>query len=532
MSTPRAAESQSVPLEGRLGDPAILPRLYAWLARGEWTGMVMVRAGDVERRVYFVEGRVSTAGSSDPAESLAQSLIREGLLTEEERSRAAGQLRATDRGWSFGRQLVRSGMLQERDLLRVERRRVIVLVEATLGLRTGTYACESGTLAGDAQPQQTLEVPRLVAEGVLTFWDANSALEVLGGRDALIELLPEHLPELEATGAEEAYDYTLLLCNGQRNVEQILALAPLPEAASLRFLAALRLLDVVATRPASRQAASPPMAAAAAASGMGGAGMGDVAGEWDATSEAHVADADRVSEADIPARLRTSAPSSGESTLPGRLEARSSPSAEGSPMSPSPGSTAGGGHGSETRGAPAATGAPAASGAPAAGGAPAAKTSSPSGTGAGAKAAPAAPAPAPKARVSPGRKPAPAVAGDAPTSRTAWIVFVIVVLLAATAFFAWIGWREFSTPPAPASPAVGATQAGQPHAPALTGTTAPAMPPPEAATLAPASEEVASPGAAEESSLPPVEPTEGDRPAADSAPGNAGSAPAGSGEVP
>lgn len=260
MSTAETMDGAGVPLEGRLGDPATLPRLFAWLSRGDWSGLVRVQSGDAERRVYFVDGRVSTAGSTDPQESLASHLIREGLLSEEDRSRAAGQLRTPDRGWSFGKQLVRAGLLQDKDVGRVERRRVVQLAESVLGLRSGTYACEPGQLAGDAQPQQGLEVPRLVAEGVLTLWDANSALEALGGHEAILDMVAERLPDHEATGAEEAYDYTLLLCDGRRTVREVIAASPLPEAASLRFLAALRLLDIVSSRPGASapQASAPP----------------------------------------------------------------------------------------------------------------------------------------------------------------------------------------------------------------------------------------------------------------------------------
>jgi len=242
-------EAQPLPQEGRLHDPATLPRLLTWLSRGEWSGLVSVKAGDIERRIYFVEGRVGTAGSTDPADSLASRLIREGLLTDEDRSKVAGQHRLPDRGYAFGRQLVKLGMLSEDDLRRAERRRVVAIAEATLALRTGTYSCEPGVLAGDAQPPQGIEIPRIVAEGMLMHWEANAALEVLGGRDAIADLELEHLPEHESTGADEGYDYTVLLCNGQRSLGEILAASPLPEPAALRFLAALRLLGIVSSKP-------------------------------------------------------------------------------------------------------------------------------------------------------------------------------------------------------------------------------------------------------------------------------------------
>src|SRR5204863_78650 len=83
-------------------------------------------------------------------------------------------LRTTDRGWSFGRQLVKLGLLGDQDLAHAERRRVLSVARAAIGLRSGQYACEAGAVAGDAMPNQAIEVPRVVAEGVLTTWEPKA----------------------------------------------------------------------------------------------------------------------------------------------------------------------------------------------------------------------------------------------------------------------------------------------------------------------------------------------------------------------
>ena len=260
MSSVDSAASHAVPLEGRLSDPATLPRLLAWLGRGEWSGMIVLRADGIERRLYLADGRLSTAGSSDTSDALASCLIRAGLLSDEDRSRAAGQLRTTDRGWAFGRQLVKLGLLTDLDLSRTERRRVLGIAQAALGLRSGQYSCESGAVAGDAMPNQGIEIPRVVAEGVLMTWEPNSALDVLGGRNALLDIITETLSDYEATGAAEEYDAALLRCNGRRSVQEILDMSPLPEAAALRFLAAMRLIGCIATAPGPAAAAYDPEA--------------------------------------------------------------------------------------------------------------------------------------------------------------------------------------------------------------------------------------------------------------------------------
>jgi hypothetical protein len=220
-----------------------------------------VRSGDVERRVFFAEGNVSTATSSDPAESLAAGLVEDGLVDPLEVESVAAHVKATRRDYSFGKQLVRLNLVDEVRLRRSERQRVIAVVEKVLALRTGEYRVEAGAVAGDALPPQMFDVPRLVATGVLKGWDDAWALDAVGGERAVLDIVPERLADYEATDAEEVYDLTLLRVNGQRCVREVVEMSPLPTRAALRFLAAARLLDclrLVRPDPATEPEPAPP----------------------------------------------------------------------------------------------------------------------------------------------------------------------------------------------------------------------------------------------------------------------------------
>lgn len=239
------APAPGVPLEGWLGDVTLLPRLYAWLGRGEWSGVVAVRSGDVERAIYFAEGRIHTATSTDPAEQLVEQLIAAEVLDAAEVRRAAEHLGSQRRDHSFARQLVRLGLIDAETLQRAERDRVVAIAERVLALRTGEYRAIPGQAAGDASPPQVLEVPRLVATGILGRWEDSWALDALGGERAVLDIVPEALGDYEATGADEAYDLTFLRVNGKRSVRELVDASPLPHHAALRFLAAARMLDCV-----------------------------------------------------------------------------------------------------------------------------------------------------------------------------------------------------------------------------------------------------------------------------------------------
>jgi len=239
-----AAPQPEIPREGPVRDVDVLPRLVAGLGRAEWSGQVLARSGDVERRLYLVDGNLQTVTSNDPAESLTAWLIARGLVDATAVEQAASHVGTNDRGLAFGRKLVELGLVSEDALSEAELERVIALAETVLSLRSGIYRCEIGAPPSD-MVSHALDVPRLIATSVLGRWEATWAMNVLGGMGVVLKLNTERLPEHEATGADEAYDLTLLRVDGRSPLGAILERSPLPELAAVRFLAACSLLGII-----------------------------------------------------------------------------------------------------------------------------------------------------------------------------------------------------------------------------------------------------------------------------------------------
>lgn len=260
-----ALPQPEIPDEGPVRDPEVLPRLLASLWRRGWSGLVVVKSGDVERRLHLIDGRVQTAVSNDPAESLTAWLVGIGALGSDDVGRAAVHLGVADRGLFFARKLVGLGLVDQATLAQAEADRVVALAEGMLTLRSGSYRLEIGPPPGEMLPQG-LDVPRLIATAVLGRWDETWAMNVLGGMGATWKLRLDRLLDHEATGADEAYDLTLLRADGLSSLKDVLAASPLPEPAALKFLAACRLLGLIeavesarAPRPRALEAApSPP----------------------------------------------------------------------------------------------------------------------------------------------------------------------------------------------------------------------------------------------------------------------------------
>jgi len=92
-----------------------LPDLLQWLASTRKTGTLYLKRRSIEKRLLFQDGVIHSSWSNDPAESLGQFLLRDGLISEEQLFKAL--LVQESEGGLYGAILVSEGLLDE-DYLR------------------------------------------------------------------------------------------------------------------------------------------------------------------------------------------------------------------------------------------------------------------------------------------------------------------------------------------------------------------------------------------------------------------------------
>ncbi len=93
--------------------------LLQWLSLGQKSGTLVVANKDVEKKIFFRNGRVISSASNDPREYLGQFLMSHGYLSEEELRKAMEvQLQS---GILLGKILVVIGLITEPDLMRLMR---------------------------------------------------------------------------------------------------------------------------------------------------------------------------------------------------------------------------------------------------------------------------------------------------------------------------------------------------------------------------------------------------------------------------
>ncbi len=91
-----------------------LAELLQWVAQSGKTGTLVIGRGEVQKRIFFVDGRIIATGSTDPKEQLGHFLVSHGYLAEQELVEAITQQEST--GMLLGKILVTAGRISEQDL--------------------------------------------------------------------------------------------------------------------------------------------------------------------------------------------------------------------------------------------------------------------------------------------------------------------------------------------------------------------------------------------------------------------------------
>jgi hypothetical protein len=100
-------------IEGTLATMS-LPDLLQWLASNHRSGTLYITCSTVEKRIFFLRGRIVSSQSTDPTEFLGHFLVRNGLITEADL--AEGMRRQSGSTALLGRILVESGVVSADDL--------------------------------------------------------------------------------------------------------------------------------------------------------------------------------------------------------------------------------------------------------------------------------------------------------------------------------------------------------------------------------------------------------------------------------
>jgi len=160
--------------------------LLAKMFAGGATGRVLFRHDDVEKIVFFDQGRPVFASSSEPRDRMGGLLVREGKITASQYDRC--QAVVAESGRRMGEILVDFGYLKRRELLPAVRRHVEDIVYSLFGWDRGHYQITTDPQPSAERIRLSRHPAAIVLEGIRRKLDRTSLERLIGPPSTVIEV--------------------------------------------------------------------------------------------------------------------------------------------------------------------------------------------------------------------------------------------------------------------------------------------------------------------------------------------------------
>lgn len=226
-----------------------LPEILATIHRYGVPGVLAVSREEGTRQVFFLDGDMIFATSTDRNESLGGYLVRNKVVSQEQLDASSEQLNKTP-GARHGEIMVRMGFLDREQLGTAVRKQVQAIVWSLFNLTEGAVTFMVGRARDDEVFKIKIPTARAILAGCRNIEDPKVITARLGGRGAIFKRLPRpaHLEKFRFDSDERQL---LELVNGKRNLYELCEAGPLSPGANARVLYALTELQMVTVDPTS-----------------------------------------------------------------------------------------------------------------------------------------------------------------------------------------------------------------------------------------------------------------------------------------
>lgn len=223
-----------------------LPDLLWALCTRQSTGVLHVETPGVSRTIYFMEGQIVFATSSDPDDRLGERLLREGLISLEQLAEA---VRGLQNGKRLGTLLVEAGSLTGEQLVSGVLSQVEAIVLSLFVWEEGEYRFEEGALPTAEVITLEMRTAEILLRGIRTIRSFSRIRKSVGAPHTFYGLAAdgeELLEGLELSAGEEL----LLehLANGEESVEGLCREVFLSNFELYQTLWGLKILGIVQER--------------------------------------------------------------------------------------------------------------------------------------------------------------------------------------------------------------------------------------------------------------------------------------------
>jgi hypothetical protein len=229
-------------IQGTLAETTV-PDLFRSLLRSSETGIVSLEAIGRNDVIYFNEGKIIFASSSDPDMGLGEVLLRGGELTLHQYNHAMDRLVVARR---IGALLCELGYLQPDELLGAVERQSSAIVLNAMHYRTGSYTVEFTSEFPPEIIALPLNTERLVLDGVQSIEYWSLITRGLGRLDRLLQHVSGADMRTYALELTDEESHVLSLLAEPGTIEDICSRSYLSNFVTCRTVWALMTVNLIA----------------------------------------------------------------------------------------------------------------------------------------------------------------------------------------------------------------------------------------------------------------------------------------------
>jgi hypothetical protein len=220
-----------------------LPKMLATVHRYGVPGVMTITNGEENKRVFFVDGDVIFASSSDRGESLGEHLLSQNRISKAQYRVSCDELKRSPHK-RHGTVMVEMGFLKPEQLGVAVREQVQNILWSLFNWEHGEVVFNVGRFKDDEVYKIRIPTPRAILSGCKRIQDGRRATGRLGGRNVIYRTTPrpDHLASLRL----EAQEQQLLgMVDGERTVVELCENGPLRPGLNARVLYAFVELQLI-----------------------------------------------------------------------------------------------------------------------------------------------------------------------------------------------------------------------------------------------------------------------------------------------
>jgi len=233
--------SDDLSIHGSLSETTV-PDLFRSIVRSGETAVVSIDAEGRNDTIYFHDGRIVSASSTDPDMGLAETLLRMGELNIQQYNQAMERVVVARR---IGGLLVELGYLKPDELTRAAERQASAIVLDAMSYRDGRYTIDFSSEYPDNIITLPLSTERLMLDGVrrIEYW--SLIMRGIGRLDRMLEQVPGADTRTFQLELNDEENHVLSLLSDPQTIEDLCARAYLSHFQTCRTVWGLLAVNLV-----------------------------------------------------------------------------------------------------------------------------------------------------------------------------------------------------------------------------------------------------------------------------------------------